>query len=153
MTIQQSKRIGGRQLIKAAAVLFAIFEFILLYKHTKGDFANGILFFINEQANIFFTGFILLYFLTMYLAGRVAGYDVLIKKRAGIQAVLLYSFITALLIAFFFVLTVTLIFNFETQTQKSNETVQLIFISFTALFVAMVFIWFWAINKINRSNT
>jgi hypothetical protein len=102
MTVQQSKSIGGRQLLKAAAILFAIYELSLLYKQTRGDFPNGLLFFISEQANIYFIGFILLYFFTMYLAGRIAGYNVLIKGRKRLQTVLLYSFITAFLTVFLY---------------------------------------------------
>jgi hypothetical protein len=150
MTVQQSKSIGGRQLIKAAVLLFAVYEISLLYKQTKGDFANGLLFFINEQANIFFIGFTVLYFLMMYLAGRIAGYNVLIKRRTGIQTILLYSFTTALLTGFLFGLAVTLILRREPQVEEQSEIVQLAFISFIVLFAAMLFVWSWAVNMIKR---
>ena len=129
MTVQQSKGIGGRQLVKAAALLFAVYEISLLYKQTRGDFANGLLFFISEQANIFFIGFIVLYFLMMYLAGRIAGYNVLIKRRTSIQTILLYSFTTTLLTVFLFGLAVTLILRHEHKVEEQSEIVQLAFTS------------------------
>ena len=153
MTVQQSKGIGGRQLVKAAALLFAVYEISLLYKQTRGDFANGLLFFISEQANIFFIGFIVLYFLMMYLAGRIAGYKVLIKRRTSIQTILLYSFTTALLTVFLFGLAVTLILRHEPKVEEQSEIVQLAFTSFIVLFAAMLFVWSWAVSKIKRKGT
>lgn len=153
MTIQQSKNIGGETALKAAALLFAVYEISLLYKQTKSDFANGLLFFISEQADVFFIGFIVLYFLMMYLAGRIAGYNVLIKKRTSIQTVLLYSFTTALLTVFLFGLAVTLILRNEPQVEAKSEVVKPAFITFIILFAAMLFVWSWAVKKIKRRGT
>jgi hypothetical protein len=150
MTVRQSKSIGGRQLVKAAAMLFAVYELSLLYKQTRGDFANGLLFFISEQANIFFIAFILFYFLTMYIAGRIAGYNVLIRKRASIQIVFLYSFATALSTIFLFGFAITVILRGEPQVEERSEIVRLTLISFTVLFAAMLFVWSWAVNKIKK---
>jgi hypothetical protein len=153
MTVQQSKSIGGRQLLKAAAILFAIYELSLLYKQTRGDFPNGLLFFISEQANIYFIGFILLYFFTMYLAGRIAGYNVLIKGRKRLQTVLLYSFITAFLTVFLFGLAVSLILRNKPQVEQGREIVQLVLVSFIVLFSLMFIVWSWAVNKIKRKGS
>lgn len=150
MSVQESKDIGGKQLLKAAAFVFALYEISMLYKHTSGDFANGILFFIQGQVNVYFIMFIALYFLTMFLAGRQAGYSVLIKKKKYYGVVFLNAFITTAVTLGLFELAINFILYNEPQVLETKEIVHLLITSFIIIFVILIVAWFWAVSKIQR---
>ena len=57
ITKKQAYNLGGRKALQGFLAVFIIFELFLLLLETRGDFANGILFFISAQADSFTLGF------------------------------------------------------------------------------------------------
>jgi hypothetical protein len=78
METKTAQQIGGRQTVRTLLFVVLIVELFLLIMETRGDFANGILFYISGQLNIFVLGLFLLLFDTTYFWGRSAGKEILI---------------------------------------------------------------------------
>lgn len=81
-------------------------ELFWLFVETRGDFANGILFYIQAQMNLIVLGFFAVWFLSSYLLGRLMG-EKIIKGRnylvtAGIfgllESVILIAYAVIMLI-------------------------------------------------------
>src|ERR1041384_4300800 len=98
MTTQESKKFGGQLTVRSGLFLFVLLELIYMFTQTQGDFANGILFFIDSQLNVYFTVFLFLYFSTLYLFGRKAGHEIIIKKRKYLLVGFLFGIISAILV-------------------------------------------------------
>jgi len=52
MTPTQAQKFGRRQTLRATGIIVAILLVVFLFMETRGDFANGILFFIEAISNI-----------------------------------------------------------------------------------------------------
>lgn len=148
MTPKQAKSIGGKQLTKAAAFLFGLYELVLLFHHTRGDFANGFLFFIQAQTNGYFLAFILLFFLSMFIIGRRAGYEVLLKGKKYYTVVFIGAFVTTIVTLLFFELVMLLISYGEPQLLERREILETLFACFVVLLIALTLSWLWAVKKI-----
>lgn len=113
MTIYEAKKYGGKETLKATVFLFFLMEIILMFIETKGDFANGILFFIESQSNIFFLLFITLCFVTNYILGRVAGIRIIVEKTNYLFISFLYAFLFTILILAYHSIIIILIMKVE----------------------------------------
>lgn len=103
MNPQSAKRIGGKLATQPLFVLFLLMEFYLLFMETRGDFANGILFFIREQFNSSQNILVIIIFLVNYYLGSKAGVKIINDKKnhwkIGIKSVfMLIGIITAILV-------------------------------------------------------
>lgn len=67
---------AGKQVCKITFYAVAILELIGLFVVAGGDFANGILFYIQAQSNIFVLGFFILLFVLSYFLGKEAGRNI-----------------------------------------------------------------------------
>jgi hypothetical protein len=76
-TKSQARKIGYRKALKYTLLVYLSFEVWILYHETKGDFANGILFFIQEQLNSLVLSVVLLSILSSFVFGRSAGKKIL----------------------------------------------------------------------------
>jgi hypothetical protein len=95
MTPQESQSAGRSKTIKATLVCIAIPLLILLFQETKGDFANGILFYMAYVFTPFsFTILAIILGLTFLFGGK-AGKEIIIGKKnfiiISIKYVLLIS--------------------------------------------------------------
>lgn len=97
MTPLEAKRFGTNIMTKGAICLFIIFEFVFMLSETRGDFANGILFFIDGQQNIFFVSAVILYFLTNFFLGMLAGHLIIAKKKDYDWTAFLFGTLSCLL--------------------------------------------------------
>ncbi len=149
MNSKESKNLGGRQALKATAVLFLLYELFLLYNQTKGDFANGILFFMSNQANGYFLLFILLSFTFMFLSGRQAGYLVLVKSQNKYLVAIAGAFITTLLIIIFFLITTTVLNHDRTKNNITGVIEEELPRMFFVLIVPMALAWFWITSRLH----
>ncbi|MFT3911491.1 MAG: hypothetical protein QM737_18855 [Ferruginibacter sp.] len=147
MTSQESRSIGGKQLLKGGAFIFLIFEIVFMFYETQGDFANGILFFIQQQLNGFFFILVFLFFGIMYFLGRSAGYNILMKERKYLFIGLLYAIIATLIIVCMLALPMFL-FRSHDFNYSNAEILRITLRNFVLLFVPMLIIWMWAANKI-----
>jgi hypothetical protein len=69
MEIKTAKRIGGGVAIQTLLFVLIMLELFGLWRVTRGDFANGILFFLAEQLNPFeLCGLAFLFTLTYFWA-------------------------------------------------------------------------------------
>ena len=152
MTTQESKKFGGQLIMRASFLLFVVIELIYMFNETQGDFANGILFFIDSQLNIYFLLFLLLYFSTLYLFGRKAGHEIIIKKRRYLLVGFLFGIISAIVVMIYFSSSVLLLnnsidrqFNKEHESQIINSFIR----NFLIFLFAIVSIWLWAANRMD----
>lgn len=148
MTTQESKSIGGKQILKAAFLLFVLFELCLLYNQTNGDFANGILFFLSIQTNGLFVMFIISYFACMIFTGRQVGALIFKRNKTSHSVAILSSFITTFL-------TIGLFFMFvDSYKQSKNfsnlEIILDLLMRFFVLLIPMTIVWLWALSRIKH---
>ena len=148
MTIQESKSIGGKQILKAAFFLIVLYEISLLYKQTEGDFANGMLFFLSIQTNGFFIMFIIAYFACMFLAGRQVGYIIFKTNKRNYSIAILYSFITTLLTIGLFFLTTFLATYEESKNLSKQEIMMDVLKMSLVLLIPMTLAWLWTVYRI-----
>jgi len=95
---QEAKTIGRKKTIKATAVVVAILLLILMFQETRGDFANGILFYIQAITNIHSVAILAILFSLTYLFGGKAGKGIILNNKNFIvisltYSVLIYAFI------------------------------------------------------------
>jgi hypothetical protein len=151
MTDKLSRSIGGKQSIKGAAIIFLIIELILLYFETKGDFANGILFFISGQLNGIFILLVAVYFLVMFLLGRQAGFGILIKGKSYYFVGLIWGFVATLIIV---AVNFLIMFSFRSHDYNytNSEIAAITFRNFSILVVPMLLVWLWVAHKIKTKG-
>ena len=150
MTPNETKSIGGKQLLKGAVFIFLLFEIALLYYQTRGDFANGILFFIEAQMNVLFLIIVIAFFAMFFLLGRQAGFNILFQKKNSNFIAIQYSVIAALIIIScfaFYMYSVELNTNPALGFRSSNLLLYSIR-NFVVLLIPMLITWFWATNRI-----
>jgi hypothetical protein len=103
MIQQSAKRIGGKRVTQPLFVLFLFMELYLLFMETRGNFANGLLFFIQEQSNSPQIILIIIIFLVNYYLGSNAGVKIINDKKnhwkIAIKSIItLIGIITAILV-------------------------------------------------------
>ena len=81
MTIEQSKTFGRKETIKWTLYTFLIVELIFLLIETRGDFANGIIFFIEGHKHPFYLPMVTILFIVTYFLGPRNGKGILILKK------------------------------------------------------------------------
>lgn len=77
----EARHIGLKKTLKFLLIVWLICEVIYMVKETEGDFANGILFFIDNHFHYQVIVLYLSILTTLLLLGRGAGYDILIAGR------------------------------------------------------------------------
>jgi hypothetical protein len=81
MNIEQAKKIGQRETLKWTLYTFLIGELIFMFLETRGDFANGIIFFIEGHKNIHYLVMVAILFTVTYFSGQRNGTEILILGR------------------------------------------------------------------------
>jgi hypothetical protein len=80
MTIAEAKKKGSSLALRAAFVFVAIVLVVLLFRETKGDFSNGVLFFMQYLLNAHSWAIIFIFLLLTWLLGGIAGEVIIIKN-------------------------------------------------------------------------
>ena len=83
-TKTQARKIGAYKALKYTLIVFLAFEAWMLYLETRGDFANGILFFMQEQMNSLILSVVFLLFLCAFVLGRWAGIKILMEGKSHV---------------------------------------------------------------------
>ena len=152
MTILEAKTISRNKTLKATALLVTIFILLFLLGETRGDFANGILFFIQAIANIH-TLIIctILFGLTYFFAG-LAGKEVLLEK----QNIFLVSIKYAILISLMISVYVILIDFFREKDFSYGGIAKIVNSHFVGLFfktaISLLVVWIWATYKMKSAK-
>jgi len=153
MTIYEAKKYGGKETLKTTLLLFILLEIIFMFQETKGDFANGILFFIEGQKNIFFLLFLVLCFVTNYILGSLAGIKIILKKADYLLISFLYGLLFTLLILIYHCLVVALLMSIK-NVQNPFFTYIYLFNSllkeFLILIIPNILCWTWAARRMRQ---
>ena len=138
MNTQISEKIGSRQTIKAMLVVTCITELYSMMQETKGDFANGILFYISDhlRLEVLLSYFIL--FISAYLLGRKAGKEILVFNKNNIKVGLKYSLITTAIISVYMLII----------TFFNNENIFSLLKPSLIILILMAIIWLWVVRQI-----
>lgn len=104
--ITEARKIGARKALKYTLLVFLVWEAGMFYLETKGDFANGILFFMERQLNILILSVILLFFGCSFVFGRWAGVGILVTGKNFLLVALLSAVLSwGILIGYLFLLS------------------------------------------------
>ena len=123
-----------------------IVELFLLIMETRGDFANGILFYISGQLNIFVLGLFLLLFSTTYFWGRSAGKEILIDGRNYLVIGIKYSLLeTAVVLGYILILY---------MVSNTNRSIwQALLQVIARISIPLMGIWLWSVWRIKLRSS
>lgn len=148
MTILEAESFARNKTLKATGLLLAILFFILLLGETRGDFANGILFFMEAIFNIHTLILLtILLGLTYFFAGK-AGKEVIFEKQnaflVSVKYVIVISFALSL-----YAMCVRLL----REKDFTYNGIQKLFASyFFGLFIktaiSLLIVWIWVTTKL-----
>ena len=153
MDISEAKRLGGRVLLKSSVILFLLYELAFLIIESKGDFANGILYFFESQENPYFIIFVCLSFLWIYLIGRRTGYKVIIVQSNRTKVILLHAFLATTLILFNYSLVIMAIYRLENISAIFSNTTYVFkycILGFVIIFIPSAISWLWATDRLKK---
>jgi hypothetical protein len=152
MTFQEAQKKGRSITIKTTSIILGMLVLLLLIGETKGDFANGILFFLAGIINpISVIYLIILYGLTFILGTRAVT-EIKKKNKSSISITIINALIISLITAFYFTLWAYVRMTkdgSQTNAQNLKSTIIRLFIS-TLLFELVI--WLWSTNKIKKLN-
>ena len=94
----------------------AVLTILFLFGETKGDFANGILFFIDTIFNINTIVLLIILFGLTYFFGAIAGKEIIIEKKNTLLITFKYVILISLSITIY-----TLIAGFIREKDLSND--------------------------------
>ena len=141
MTPEKAKTLGRRYSFASAIFIFVTFQVIYLISETRGDFANGILFYLDRQMNPFTILSFLIFFLSFILLGQRAGHRILILKVNPIKIAFLYGLLTTILMSTYY--SIPFLNAIKTIKRGIYSQSELIQMTQTLLFVLMfMFLFF-----------
>jgi hypothetical protein len=143
MQENESKKIGYRQAVKSILILVIIAELYWMFNETRGDFANGILFYMYYHENVFILLFYLILFICTYLFGQRAGFEILILNKNFLVTGLKYSAITSVILIVYCAIALVLT---EADDLKS------VFFPSLLLFLLTTIAWLVAAHLIKRKR-
>jgi len=137
---------GLHRTIRSSILAFCALELIPFIQETRGDFANGILFFITGFLSLPTLIALVLLLLPSFLWGGRAGVDILVRDRNPMAVAIKYALISIALVD----LAVVLLFNFTSIPVEFRRQFlgPLILISV----VAELGIWFFSTWRIKAST-
>jgi len=147
MTLSEAKKYARNKTLKGTAIILAILILLLLLGETRGDFANGLIFFLDAITNIHTIIIIILLFgLTYYFAGN-AGESIIIEKQNILLVSLKYTTLISLAISVY----VVLISVFREKDFSLSGFERMASIYFLGMFlktcISLLIVWLWATNK------
>jgi hypothetical protein len=81
MSIEVAEKSGRRETLKWTLYTFLVIELVFMLIETNGDFANGIIFFIEGHKNVHYLAMVTILFAVTYLVGQRNGKEILILGR------------------------------------------------------------------------
>ena len=149
MTITEAKKFGRSKTMKATTIVLAILIALLLISETRGDFANGILFFLQEVFDVNSIIILCILFGLTYLFGSYAGQEIILKRRMFLLVSLKYVFIISLAITAYTVM----LGIFREGWIAGQPLLKTFFLPlFFKIFFCLLLGWLWATNKMRAFN-
>lgn len=155
MNTQLARQIGGRVLLKGSIILFILIELVYLFLETIGDFANGILFFIDAQKSPYFLSFLILAFVTIYFIGRQTGNSLLVNKKSRLAVSLKHSFAASVILVLIYRIILEFYYRIENPYRLSFSVaynIRLYTGILVITFVAFVLVWLVSSNTIVKHH-
>lgn len=81
MNLQHAERLGQKKTLTWTLYTFLLGELVFMVLETQGDFANGIIFFIEGHANVHYLAMTSLLFAVSNFAGRRNGKEILMLEK------------------------------------------------------------------------
>jgi len=141
MEMKAAQQIGGRQAVRTLFFVILIVELFLLIRETRGDFANGILFYIAEQLNVFVLGLFLILFSTTYYWGRSAGKEIIIDGRNYLWIGIKYSLLELVIVLGYLII----IYAVNHASRRIWQSLLPVIIRIT---ISIIGIWLWSVWRI-----
>ena len=150
MTPSEASSFGRRKTIIASLFMLVLWLMPMMFRETKGDFANGILFFLDKLAhNHIPDAFIFILVLTWFFSGK-ASVQIIINKRNWLvvsgQIVILIS----LIVAGYEVLMAWLELKSSSQTGLPVLLWDYFLGRFLKTAITLLVAWLWATWKMNK---
>lgn len=144
MTLEEAKAYGRNQALKKTAIVVLLLMLYPLYVETKGDFANGILFFMDAILSVRFIGILVILFGLTFIFGKRAGVAIIIDQKNFVPVAIKYAVIIVLAITVPAFLLTTISGLASTDIQEFVTA----FILGTLLWMLpLLLIWLWATNR------
>ena len=147
MTDIEIKKFARSKTLNATVVLLAVLIILLLLGETSGDFANGILFFMEAIANIHTLIIVTILFgLTYFFAGH-AGQEIIIKRQNIFLISLKYVILISLTVSIYSMLIALSRQNDLTISGLENAMSLYFLPLFLKTGLSLLVVWLWATNK------
>jgi len=147
VTVLEAKKFARIKAFKATGLVLTILVLLLLIGETSGDFANGILFFIDAIANIHTIIIMTILFgLTYLFAGR-AGEEVIIEKQNILIISLKYVILLSLAITIYVIFIGLLRIKDFSFNGVKNISSTYFLPMFSKTGISLLVVWFWATSK------
>ena len=151
MTSKQAMKIGKTKILKATLVAVIILIAIDFIMETKGDFGNGLLFFMESMSNIHLVAILSILFGLTFIFGRKAGKEIILDKKNFKLLAIKYSI--AIIIGIVIYAAIIGIYKSKNSFAKNFlHELSIYFvmplIKFGSLsLIPMLPIWLWATNQ------
>ncbi len=147
MTELEIKKFARIKTMMATAILLIILTILLLIGETKGDIANGILFFIEAIINVHVLVMLTLLFGLTYFFGGFAGKEIITEKQNALLISLKYVILISLTISIY-ALIVAFCREGSFTYDWFEKTISVYFLRlFLNIDISLLVVWLWATNK------
>jgi hypothetical protein len=143
MEMKSARRIGGGIAVQTLLFGVVLFEVYQLVTETRGDFANGLLFFLAGQLNPFVLGAFAILFTTTYFCGRGAGMEILIELRHFVWVGLKYALLVMVVMSGSWV-------GVYVGMHAPREVWRILPVELVVMSIALGATWLWAGWRIRR---
>ena len=148
---------GISKTLKSTAILYAVPLFILMLIETRGDFANGILFFIHGVTNVHVLLITVLLFGLTLLCGKRAGREVIINEKNFTLIAFKYTLAITLALVIYIAIAANIkddnIAAHNISALPLNNFIQALIKIGLKIFLPLLAIWLWAANSLRIAYT
>lgn len=147
MTKAEAQNFGREKTIKATAVAVTFMVMMLLIGETRGDFANGILFFMQAILNIHLFFILTILFGASYIFGGKAGIAIIIDQKNSLLITMKYVLFTSFLVSIYAIVLGIV----RSRDKDYNSLLMFFFSSFFKIAITMLFVWLWASSSMRKA--
>jgi hypothetical protein len=152
MTTIEAKKFARNKILKGTGIILTILILLLLLGETRGDFANGILFFMEAIANIHTLIILSILFGLTYIFAGSAGEEIIIDKQNIFMVSLKYVIIISIAISAYTIVIIVLRKKDFSQTGLTKIISAYFLQMFLKTGFCLLLVWLWATNKM-KSNS
>lgn len=151
MTPTEARKFGRKKILKATVITIIMLLVIFFYMETRGDFANGFLFFLEAMANIHLIIILGILFALSYVFGGLAGKEIILSHKNYLWTAIKYCLAIMLaIILYAAVIGVAKDGNYQTRNYLRLLTTYFLtplLKTGSITIIPLSAIWIWATNK------